>query len=158
MISRYFYAYKDTKTPLAVSIVAISLNIVLAFMLARPGAYGVAGLAIAQSVVALVEVIILTTIMLWRDHKIFHDLDFWSGLIRIIGVAGFCLTAGFIMVQLYPLALTDRGMVTIGGKVFGIAFVVLAVHLIISSLFGLREATAVFDRIKKLIVKPVRIQ
>ena len=158
MISRYFYAYKDTRTPLAVSIVAISLNIVLAFMLARPGAYGVAGLAIAQSIVALVEVVILTTIMLLRDHKIFHDLDFWSGLIRIIGVAGFCLTAGFIMVQLYPLALTDRGMVTIGGKVFGIAFVVLAVHLIISSLFGLREATAVFDRIKKLIVKPVRIQ
>jgi putative peptidoglycan lipid II flippase len=158
MISRYFYAYKDTKTPLAVSIVAISLNIVLAFWLASPKNYGVAGLAIAQSVVAMVEVFILVGIMMWRDHKIFHNLDFWSGLIRIVGVAGFCLTAGFIMVQIYPLELTDRGLITIGSKVLTIALVVFAVHLTLSSLFGLREATAVFDRIKKFIVKPIRIQ
>lgn len=158
MISRYFYANKDTKTPLAVSIVAISLNIALAFWLASPHAYGVAGLAIAQSIVAITEVAILTAIMLWRDHKIFHDLDFWSGLVRIVGVAGFCLIAGFTMVQLYPLGLGDRGLITIGSKVFGIASVVFIVHLVISSLFGLREATAVFERLKKLIVKPIRIQ
>lgn len=158
MISRYFYAYKDTRTPLAVSIFAISLNIGLAFWLASPKAYGVAGLAIAQSIVALTEVVILTSIMLWRDHRIFHDLDFWSGIIRIIGVAGFCLTAGFTMVQLYPLGLDDRGLITIGSKVAGIAAVVLSVHLVISSLFGMREAGVVFERIKKLIVKPIRIQ
>lgn len=158
MISRYFYAYKDTKTPLAVSIVAVGLNIALAFWLASPKAYGVAGLAIAQSIVALTEVVILTTIMLWRDHRIFHDRDFWSGIIRVIGVAGFCLTAGFIMVQLYPLGLEDKGLVTIGSKVIGIAGVVFIVHLIISSLFGLREASVVFERIKKIIVKPIRIQ
>lgn len=161
MISRYFYANKDTRTPLAVSIIAISLNIVLAFWLARPqsqGGYGVAGLAIAQSVVAAAEVVLLTIMMLVRDHKIFHDIDFWDGLMRIVGVAGFCLTAGFVMLQLYPLGINDRGLMTIGSKVFVISLVVFGVHLTISSLFGLREASAVFDRIKKFIVKPVRIQ
>jgi len=161
MISRYFYAYKDTKTPLAVSLVAITLNIVLAFWLARPqsqGGYGVAGLAIAQSVVAAVEVMLLTGIMLWRDHRIFHDIEFWGGLMRIIGVAGFCLMAGFVMLQLYPLGIDDRGLITIGSKIFVIAFVVFSVHLVISSLFGLREASAVFERLKKFVVKPVRIQ
>ncbi|HEY5668032.1 MAG TPA: murein biosynthesis integral membrane protein MurJ [Candidatus Saccharimonadales bacterium] len=158
MLSRYFYANKDTRTPLAVSIFAITLNIALAFWLARPGAYGVAGLAIAQSVVALVEVIILAAIIWRRDPKIFWNLDFWSGLVRIVGVAGFCLTAGFIMVQLYPLKLTDRGLVTIGGKVLGIAVAVLVVHLLVSSIFGLRESSAVFERLRKLIVKPIRIQ
>ncbi len=33
IISRYFYAHKDTKTPLFVSIVVISFNIFLAFKL-----------------------------------------------------------------------------------------------------------------------------
>lgn len=158
MLSRYFYANKDTKTPLAVSIIAITLNIVLAFWLARPQSYGVAGLAIAQSVVAGVEVFILSMIMLWRDRKLFKDIEFWGGLVRIVGVAGFCLTTGFVMLQLYPLGLNDRGLITIGSKVFIIASAVFTVHLVISSLFGLREASAVFERLKKLIIKPIRIQ
>ena len=46
MLSRWFYAQKDTKTPLYVSLFAIGLNIYLAFSLARPSAYGVAGLSL----------------------------------------------------------------------------------------------------------------
>lgn len=156
MVSRFFYAYKDTKTPLIVSIFAISLNIILAFWLAKPDSYGVAGLALAQSIVATVEVAILTILMLIRDKKMFHDYEFWSGMWRIVGVSGFCVVAGFIMLQLYPLGINDRGVVTIGAKVFGIASVVFTVYLTLSSLFGLREASAVFERIKKVIIKPIR--
>lgn len=158
MVSRYFYAYKDTKTPLIVSILAIGLNIILAFTLATKEAYDVAGLALAQSIVAVVEVAILVAIMLWRDHKLFHNIEFWSGMWRIVGVSGFCVMAGFIMLQLYPLGIDDRGIMTIGAKVAGIAAVIFTVHLGLSSLFGLREATAVFDRIKKVISKPIRFQ
>lgn len=157
MVSRYFYAYKDTKTPLIVSILAIGLNIILAFSLATKEAYGVAGLALAQSIVAVVEVAILVSIMLWRDHKLFHNIEFWSGMWRIIGVSGFCVIAGFIMLQLYPLGINDRG-ITITAKVGVIVATVFGVHLLVSSLFGLREATVVFDRIKKFISKPIRLQ
>jgi putative peptidoglycan lipid II flippase len=155
MVSRYFYAHKDTKTPLVVSVFAIGLNIILAFSLATKDSYGVAGLALAQSIVAVVEVVILVAIMLWRDHKIFHDFDFWSGMWRIVGVSGFCMVAGFIMLQLYPLGLNDGG-ITVAAKVAGIALVVFAVHISLSSLFGLREATAVFDRIKRIVGKTIR--
>src|SRR5581483_6758591 len=82
IISRYFYANKDTLTPLIVSLFTIGLNIYLAFRLAKPidlGGYGIAGLAIAQSIVAAVEVVILTLIMLARDHKLF-DNEFWNGV------------------------------------------------------------------------------
>jgi len=157
MVSRYFYAYKDTKTPLVVSIIAIGLNIILAFSLATPNGYNVAGLALAQSIVAVVEVAILVSVMLWRDHKLFHNVEFWSGMWRIVGVSGFCVMAGFIMLQLYPLGLHDRG-ITISAKVFAIVVIVFGVHLTLSSLFGLREATAVFERIKKVIIKPIRLQ
>lgn len=158
MVSRYFYAHKDTKTPLIVSILAIGLNIILAFALAKESAYGVAGLALAQSIVSGVEVLILTIIMLWRDNKMFHDIEFWSGMWRIIGVSGFSMVAGFIMLQIYPLSIEDRGFITLGAKVAAIAAVIFAVHLTLSSLFGLREASTVFARIKKLIIKPIRIQ
>lgn len=158
MVSRYFYAHKDTKTPLIVSIFAIGLNIVLAFSLARPSSYGVAGLAIAQSVSSGAEVVVLFSVMLWRDRRLFHDMEFWSGMWRIVGVSGFCMVAGFTMLQLYPLGLDDRGVITLGAKVLGIAGVVFAVHLGLSSLFGLREATAIFDRVKRVVSKPIRIQ
>jgi len=81
IISRWFYSQKDTKTPLYVSIFTITLNIVLANLLTQPGGYGLSGLAIAQSVVAAVEVLILSIIMIKRDPKLF-DRDFWSGIFR----------------------------------------------------------------------------
>jgi putative peptidoglycan lipid II flippase len=158
MISRFFYAYKDTKTPLLVSMLAIGINIVLAFSLVQPSSYGVAGLAIAQSISSGVEVVILFSIMLWRDRQMLKDIEFWSGMWRIVGVAGFCMVAGFIMLQLYPLSVSDRGATTLGAKVVGIALVVFTVHLSLSSLFGLREASTVFERVKKIVSKPVRVQ
>src|SRR6185312_12300944 len=51
IVSRWFYAQKDTRTPLYVSIFTITLNIVLANLLTKPGSYGLSGLAIAQSIV-----------------------------------------------------------------------------------------------------------
>src|SRR5690606_4136414 len=66
IISRWFYAQKDTWTPLYVSLFVIALNVYLAYVLSRPDAYGISGLAMAQSIVAAIEVIILGIIMLVR--------------------------------------------------------------------------------------------
>src|SRR5258708_34322424 len=86
-ISRWFYAQKDTRTPLAVSIFAILLNIALGYTLTQPSAYGIAGLALAPSIVAFSEVVLLVSIMLYPDHKLF-DAHFISGLRRIISATG----------------------------------------------------------------------
>lgn len=161
MVSRYFYAHKDSKTPLLISLVAIGLNILLAFMLARKDSYGVAGLALSQSITSGVEVLVLASIMAFRDRKLFRNLEFWSGIWRIIGVSGFCVVTGFIMLQIYPLGIKDSGFITLGGKLLAITLVVFSVYLTLSSLFGLREASTVFDRIKKfirLVTSPIRIQ
>ena len=156
IISRWFYAQKDTKTPMFVSIFTISLNVILAFILSRPSHYGVVGLAIAQSVVAMVEVTILSIIMLFRDHKLFNKY-FWSGVFRIISVTGFSVVACFIMISIYPLGYSDRGVVTLAGKLFTISFVTLAVHLSVSILFGLDEARPVINRIRRFVLSPVKI-
>jgi putative peptidoglycan lipid II flippase len=157
IISRWFYAHKDTRTPLFVSIFTIALNVALAYALTRPGNYGVAGLALAQSIVATVEVAILTIIMLIRDPRLF-DINFWSGVWRIISVTGFSVVAGFIMITLLPLGARDRGIITLGTKVFLIASVTFGVHVLVSALFGLEEARPVFRRVRRIVLKPIRVE
>lgn len=157
IISRWFYAQKDTRTPLLVSLFTIGLNIFLAVTLARPSAYGVEGLALAQSIVAAVEVFVLSVIMLGRDHKLF-DANFWGGVWRIISVTGFSVVAGFIMISLLPLGLNDRGVVTLGSKLALISVVVFGVHVAISAIFSLEEVKPMFSRLRRMILKPVKTE
>lgn len=157
IISRWFYAQKDTRTPLFVSLFTIALNVVLAYSLARPNAYGVAGLALAQSIVAAVEVGILSVVMLLRDHQLF-DTNFWGGVWRIISVTGFTVVAGFIMISLFPLGFLDRGLVTLGSKVLLIASVTFGVHVAVSALFGLEEVRPVFKRARRIALKPLKLE
>ncbi|HEX4774228.1 MAG TPA: hypothetical protein VH234_01805, partial [Candidatus Saccharimonadales bacterium] len=114
-------------------------------------------LAIAQSVVAAVEVIILVTIMLWRDKKLF-DAEFWSGVTRILSVTGFTILVTYIMVTLIPLGATDRGFIKLSAKLLAIIIPTLVLHIWLSSLFGLEEVRPVIAKLRRLVLKPVRIQ
>ena len=163
IISRYFYAQKDTRTPLYVSIFAIALNVFLVFTLVK--AYGgaqnpeqaITGLAIAQSVVAAVEVFILLLVMVWRDKLVF-TVDFWSGVLRTISVSGFTILTTYTLVSLIPLEATDRGFVTLSAKLLAIVIPTFVVHLALSSLFGMEEAGPVNRKLKQIALKPVKIQ
>jgi putative peptidoglycan lipid II flippase len=159
LISRWFYAQKDTKTPLLVSLFTISLNIWLAYTLSRPSAYGIAGLALAQSIVAMTEVAVLSTIMLIRDHKLF-DMQFWGGCARIVSVTGFSVVAASTVVALFPLGTSDSGTV-VGVKLLFITVVTLGIHVGLSALFGLDEVKPIFRRvrlvIRRFILRPVKI-
>lgn len=156
IISRWFYAQKDTRTPLFVSIFVIALNIVLAYTLAKQSAYGVTGLALAQSIVAMTEVVILSSIMLVRDHRLF-DATFWNGVWRIASVTGFSVATCFILISFFPLGYSDRGILTLGTKVFMIATITFAVHIAISALFGLDEVRPLFRIMRKVALKPIKI-
>jgi len=154
LISRWFYAQKDTRTPLFSSVFVIILNIVLAYTLSK--SYGVAGLAIAQSIVATIEVLILSVVMLSRDRKLF-DVYFWGGLFRIVSVTGFSLIAGFLAVQVWPLMSADKGF-TLLLKLSGIAGITLGTHIVMSALFGLEEVKPVFRWLKRVALRPLRVE
>ncbi len=156
LLSRYFYAHKDTVTPLLVSIFAIALNIILAFALARPESYGAAGLALAQSIVATAEVTVLFVVIVLRD-KLMFNRDFWSYVSKLVSVSGFTLISAFIMVSLIPLNLNDTGFFVLGFKLSLIIIVVLMVHLSVSALFGLSQAKSVINKAKNIILSPVKI-
>lgn len=154
IISRWFYAQKDTRTPLYVSLFAIALNIVLAYFLSK--AYNVEGLALAQSIVAAAEVMLLFLVMIMRDHKLL-DPGFWKGILQILSVTGFTVVACYSMLQIYPLGAADKGFLQLGSKLAAITLVTLSVHLILSAVFGLSEAKAVFKKFNQLIMSQVKI-
>lgn len=157
IISRYFYAHKDTKTPLLVSLFAIALNIYLAFILTKDTSYGITGLALAQSTVATVEVLILMLVMIWRDSKLF-DADFWFSILRIVSVIGFSIITAYTMVSLVPLGADDKGFIVLGTKFALIAIPTLLVHVAVSQIFGVEEVKPVMRKLRQIILKPIRIQ
>lgn len=154
IISRWFYAQKDTKTPLYVSLFAIALNIFLAYVLSK--AYKVEGLAMAQSIVAAVEVAILMIVMVVRDHKLI-DKNFLSGMVKIISVTGFTVIAAFCMISIIPLESTDRGFITLSTKLGMITAVTFFVHIGMSTIFGLEEAKPIIRKIKSVVLAPIKI-
>lgn len=156
LVSRWFYAQKDTKTPLYVSVFVIALNVILAYFLSRPDSYGVAGLALAQSIVAAVEVVTLLAVMVYRDRKLL-DGYFWRGLLKIMSVGGFSIIASYTMVSIFPLAIRDRGIVTLGSKLLLITAVTFAVHIAVSALFGIEEVWPLLTRARRLVLRPIRV-
>jgi putative peptidoglycan lipid II flippase len=156
MISRFFYANKDTKTPLYVSLFAIGLNIFLAFRLASPDAYGISGLAMAQSITATFEVLILTAFMIHRDNKILNS-QFWLVMTKIASVTGFSILAAFTMISLLPLQIDDTGIIVLGGKLAAITGVTFVVHMAGSYLFGLDEARLALQKFKQIVFRPIRL-
>jgi putative peptidoglycan lipid II flippase len=68
MLTRAFYAIRDTLTPVLVTFGMIALSVVLSFLLVKP--MGVAGLALAYSAAGVVEMFALLTILRIRIGRI----------------------------------------------------------------------------------------
>ena len=158
LVSRSFYAQKDTRTPLIVSMYAIGLNVILAIYLVLPlGAdLGINGLAIAQSVVAVIEVVILLAIMHRR-----HDGLFTFDLIGVfVRMATATLASGLVMygmLALFPLRASDVGFFTIVPKFGLIVSTTLASYVLFSYVLRLKETKPVVNRLVGILFKPIKI-
>ena len=80
--ARGFYARQNTKTPLIVSIVAIGISIALAIILTIMG-FGPEGLAFAQAVGAILEIVLLLVLQhIYMKGKLL-DKNFWLGFFKM---------------------------------------------------------------------------
>jgi putative peptidoglycan lipid II flippase len=109
--SRGFYATQDTKTPFKVSVFAIGLNILLAIVFTLYFKMDAYGLACAQSIGALVEIIILLFI-LNRRHRRLLNHDFWRAFLRIAMAAAVAGLVTYAFTKLLPFGAADRGFFT----------------------------------------------
>lgn len=145
--ARSFYAQQDTKTPLYISILAITLNIVLAVWFTFRLELGAYGLAAAQAIVAFVEIAILFVVMQRRLKDVFNA-KFWSALVRMASAAGFMSLATYYLVSIFPLQSNDRGLIASLPIFIMIVAVSFAVYLLFSYIMKLSETKPVIAKLR----------
>lgn len=158
VLSRSFYAQQDTNTPLYVSIFAIALNVGLAILWARPSAYGVIGLPLAQVVASAAEVIILTSILIKRFPGVLNR-NFFGALWRMLSAFGITFSFAWLLRSgLFELGADDRGFFTIMPKLGVLCAAVILIYVLISWAFRLKEVQPLMAKIRALVFKPIRLQ
>jgi len=148
--SRSFYAQKDTRTPLAISLFSIALNIVLAITFGVVWQMKLWGLALAQSLVSAIEVLILFIAMSRRIPKLF-DAKFVASLGRMFAAASLMGIFTYASVKLFDLQATDQSFWTTFPKFALISTASAAVYLWLSLRLHLSEARPVVHKLKKFL-------
>ncbi len=153
--SRGFYAYQDTKTPFYVSILAIGLTIVMMILFTLAG-FGVDGLGVAQSIGAMLEIIILLGILQKRAKGELLNKEFWQAVIRMLLATAITGCVAFSATKFIPLMATDSSLVITIPKFLLISFLSFAAYLIASYFLNLAEAKPILDYIKKILFRNVK--
>lgn len=153
--ARAFYAQQDTKTPLYVSIFSIGLNIILAVVFTQVFGWGVYGLAYAQSLMALIEVVILFCII-GRRMPGFFTRAFVGAVGKMSIATGSMSLITYLTVTLLPLRNNDQNFISTFPKFMIIAFVSFSIYIWVSKWFHLVEADPVVRRLQQIFFGSVR--
>ncbi|MGB3023553.1 MAG: lipid II flippase MurJ [Candidatus Saccharimonadales bacterium] len=153
--SRAFYAQQDTKTPLYISFFTIGLNIALAVMFTMQFNLGIYGLAWAQTIVAVVEVIVLFVIISRRiknlfDHAMRRALLLMSAASFVTGIVA------FQTVTVFQLTVNDLSFASVFPKFFLVVLISLSVYVGVCYRMHLREAHAVVEKLKQVLFVQLR--
>ena len=148
--ARSFYARQDTKTPLYVSIFAISLNIALAIWFTMKLDFGVHGIAWAGAIVSAVEMFVLFFIMARQIPDLF-DKVLIHAVARMASATGFMAVITYISVRTLPLASGDRNLAPTLLKFGVITLISFAVYLFFCWVFRLKEVDPVFRKARKIL-------
>ena len=125
LFNKIFYAKKDTKTPLWISIISVSTNIILSLLLVD--SMGINGLALASSL----SIILYVSIQLFMLNKRI-GADFYNGipalLLKLLLAALLSLFSMFIFKTLYHFSYPIIGLIC--GTSIGIFVYVVALYFL----------------------------
>lgn len=155
--ARVFYAHQNTKTPLYISCFAIVFNIALAVLFTKQFNMGAYGLAWAQSIMAMVEVIVLYAVITKLVPGL-YDNKFMRGIGRMLTAAAATSLVAYAAVRIFPLQSNDTGFWSVFPKFVIIAGVSFAFYLWVSKLLKLEESKPVIDRITKILFGGVGVK
>jgi putative peptidoglycan lipid II flippase len=155
LVSRVFFAMQDTKTPLYTSLASIPLNILLSINLAHR--YGVPGLAMAASIVAVLETITLSAILRRREGN-FGEGQILRGAIPMAASGLVMAGAVYILITGYlPLYADDRGFITLMPKFAVIVSTALLSYLLPCYFLRLTEAKFFVTRLRDIMVRSLNL-
>jgi putative peptidoglycan lipid II flippase len=147
---RGFYALKDTKTPVLVSLASISLNILLSAVFVLVLGFGVWGVGLAYSISIIIGTIFLTFFLSKKIHG-FDNSDLVTPAVKMLVAAGAAAFALYIPMKSLDQLVFDTTktvnliMLTGIASSFGLAIYVLLVWLM-----EVKELTTFIQLIKKI--------
>lgn len=153
--SRGFYAYQDTKTPFIVSIIAIGLTMLLSVLFFKLG-YGVDGLGFAQSIGAIVEIIILLVALERRSRRKLFNKAFWKAFSRMAIATAVAGCIAFSLTKFIPLMATDNSLLITIPKFLIIAGASIVAYVIASFFLNLEEAKPFINYVKRILFKNLK--
>lgn len=153
IVTRVFYATRDTRTPVITTILTVILNIALCGLFVH--SLGAGGLALALSLTTASEAVIL---LLFLRHRIGSVVspDFWPWLAKVIAA-----TAGMSLVILLTIDRLERAMVFAPSTVmrYGIFLFAMATYLlaflVCAQLLRIPELEAVLDKVVSRLPAPL---
>lgn len=152
--SRGFYARQDTRTPFVVSIVAVGLSTILAILFTVWG-FGPEGLGYAQSIGAVLEIIILLVLLNRKSHHRLFNKSFWKGMTRMLFTTVITGAVCYSMTKFFPLRSTDVSLLSILPKFLLISATSVIAYIVAGYFLDLPEVQPIVNKLKKIIFRNV---
>lgn len=152
--SRGFYAKQDTRTPFIVSIVAVGLSTVLAILFTIWG-FGPEGLGYAQSIGAVLEIVILLVILQRKSQRKLFNKSFWKACFRMLIATAVAGAVAYSMTKFLPLRSSDQSLLSILPKFLVISLASIAAYIIAGYFLNLPEVQPIIKKIKKILFRNV---
>ncbi len=155
LLPRAFYALKDTKTPVKISVLAVLLSVLLNYLFLEYTNLGVGGFALSFSIMGLVNMIALMVVLRKRLKGIRGHLILGSFVKTLVAAA----VMAVVILGLKPLInllISDRGfsghaqaaVVVVSGILFG-----GATFFVMAFLLKMEEIQTAFAGLKKKLFK-----
>lgn len=155
LVSRVFYAEKDTKTPLYASIVAIFSSIVLAVLLTIQ--FGVVGLAMSHSIVSVIKFSFLLGVLLKRFGWFISKEFIWHISSIVLSSATMAGITYLLVRFVFPLVAGETGFFTLAPKFGAIVLLSLVVYVYIGYILRLPESVTISNRLHRLVNQQVEL-
>ncbi len=150
IMSRSFYAFQDTKTPLLVSLVTLAVSVGLEIWLVFGWHMGAGGIAWAQVIWALLELTSLTVLILRRVPNLF-DSQFWHKISQMLVACGVMSVVTYFMVQRINLKFENQNMIMVLIPLAVIGTVSILVYLGVSRLLRIEEAEPIIAKLGRIV-------
>ena len=151
IVSRGFYVLGDTRTPVALAISSMLLNVILSAVLV--GSMELKGLALALSVSAIAEFVLLTLLLNGRlNRQLLSRMVWWSTIKTVVATVIMGQLVWLLIEDLVGLDFARDSWIVLALGVSGGGVVYLALSLIMKQ----DEAEALFQRAETVISRALR--
>ena len=150
IMSRSFYAFQDTKTPLIVSLITLAIAVGFELWFVFGLHAGASGIAWGQVIWAVLELGCLIILILRRVPDLF-DRSFWRAIGQMVVATGTTGIVTYTLVRVFNLQFVDQNMVMVLLPLGCIGIISVAVYLLMSKLLRISEADPIVDKIMQII-------